>query len=193
MEKLVWSPALETDRDLFLEMLDEAATHSAPTCIGEVHYDPSLLQLWCAQGDMRTLAADLNGIANKHADKHKRIKGSQFSPDQIGLIGEGVIGLMVPLDCDRVRWDGTDKRPDVRIRGKRYDVKCSDSHRGRPSFSIAGYRIARREYDALAMVLHREPGRAEVWVCASEPGPQWRFMPPAQAGKKHYWLVTCSP
>lgn len=193
METTVWSPDNETDRDLFLEILDDAATRSAPTCIGEIHYDAEMLLQWCAEGDMRTEANRRNGTAHKLGAAHQKIKGSQFSPDQIGLIGEGVIGLMVPLDCERVKWDGTDKRPDVRIRGKRYDVKCSDSHRGRPSFSIAGYRIARREYDALAMVLHREPGRAEVWVCASEPGPQWRFMPPAQAGKKHYWLVTCSP
>lgn len=188
----VFRPESETDRDIFELLVLSAACSQTPLFIGEIHTDPVLHDVWCGEGRMR---AEMNA-RRKGADWKgfvQKIPGTKLTVDEIGRLGEGPVELMLGLDVAAVV-EGTDDRPDKVIDGVKFDVKAS-LERPENTFSLPVWQVESKDYDALLLVQHVEPGRVRVWCGACDKkSPAWQMRPGAMSrGKRKgpFYLITC--
>lgn len=182
----VFRPESETDRDLFELALLEACTCGQPQFIGEVHTDPALFEQWCVEGRMRS-EMNAKRLGDSWNAEKQRIKKQDLTADEIGRLGEGPIEQMLGLDVAAVV-EGTDDRPDRVVSGVRFDVKASRERPGN-TFSVPVWVMKQKEYDALVLVQHVQPGVARVWCGRSKKDGErleaWEY----RRGKPDFWLI----
>jgi len=193
-EVAVFRPENGADREVFELYVIDAADSLIPVFLGEIHTDPALHDVWCAEGRMR---AEMNA-RRKGADWKayvQKIPGTALTVDEIGRLGEGPIERMLGLDVAAVV-ESTDDRPDKVIAGIKFDVKASLARAG-DTFSLPVWQVKSKNYDALILVQHIEPGRCKAWCgrCAPESA-AWEMRPGAiSKGKRKspFYLIRCTP
>ncbi|WP_444846589.1 hypothetical protein [Duganella caerulea] len=177
------------DRDLFELMVLDASKSSTPRYICDVSTSASNFDRYCDEGRARAAANAAMRGARWHAGD-QNTPGHALTVDELGRVGEGAIEELLGIDVAAVLTDATDARPDRTVAGVRFDVKTADVRPGN-SFAVPVWRVDGRDYDALLLVQHVEPGLARVWCCKSEAaGAAWTKRPGVR-GKGDFYRIEC--